>query len=88
MDEFMLGAVTVASAMVGLFFLRFWRKTRDRFFLCFALSFWIEGLGRVLEALSESLHQDMPAHYLVRLLAYALILFAIVDKNFPRRNKR
>jgi len=87
MGEFMLGAVTIASAMVGLFFLRFWRKSRDRFFLFFALSFWLEGLGRVLEALSESQHQDVPAHYLVRLLAYGLILIAIVDKNLPHRKK-
>ena len=85
MDEFMLGAVTVASILAGLFFLKFWRKSRDRFFLYFALSFWIEGLGRVHEALSESQRQDVPVYYLIRLLAYGLILFAIVEKNLPRK---
>ena len=88
MNEFMLGGITVASALVGLAFLRFWRKTGDRFFLYFALSFWIEGLGRVHEALTEAQQQDVPAYYLVRLLAYGLILFAIVEKNTPPRHSK
>ena len=85
MNEFMLGAISVAAALIGLFFLRFWRRGRDRFFLLFAFAFWIEGLARVQEALFESMHSDVPAVYLVRLVAYLLILLAIVDKNLSRR---
>ena len=88
MNDFMLGAICVAAMLIGLFFLRFWRKGRDRFFLLFAVAFWIEGLARAQEALFESSHADVPAVYLVRLLAYVLILIAIVDKNFPRGTAR
>jgi hypothetical protein len=88
MNEFVLGAITVCSALIGLFFLKFWRKSRDRFFLYFALAFWIEGLARVQEAIAESRHQDVPEYYVFRLLAYGLILWAIVDKNLPRNDAR
>ena len=32
MEQILLGANAMASLVVGLFFLRFWRDTRDRFF--------------------------------------------------------
>jgi hypothetical protein len=38
--------------VAGLFFLRFWRDTRDRLFLGFAISFLIEGLNRATLGLS------------------------------------
>ena len=41
--EFMLGSLVMACLVAGLFFLRFWRKTRDRLFLMFAIAFWILG---------------------------------------------
>ena len=43
----LLGANAMASLVVGLLFLRFWRDTHDRFFLFFALAFGVEGLNRV-----------------------------------------
>jgi hypothetical protein len=85
MGNFLLGAVTLASVLVGLFFLRFWGKTGDRIFLFFAFSFWIEGASRVLEGALESASADVPLVYSLRLMAYLLILWAIVDKNWLRR---
>lgn len=32
----LMGSVSLASLVVALFFLKFWRKTRDEFFLFFA----------------------------------------------------
>jgi len=88
MNQFILGASTLASALAGLLFLKFWRRSGDRFFLYFMFSFWIEGTGRLYEAVTESMHEDTPVSYLLRLLAYALILAAIVDKNLPRRGRK
>ena len=82
------GAIAMASAVIALFFLRFWRASGDRFFLYFALSFAIEGLHRVVAALLYHDNEDSPLHYLVRLLAYGLILWAILEKNLPRRGGR
>ncbi len=78
------GAIGTASLVVALFFLRFWRSTRDRFFLYFAISFALEAGGRLLMGANASYGEEAPAFYLVRLLAYLLILIAIVDKNRRR----
>ena len=79
-----IGAIAALSFVIGCFFLRFWRVTRDRFFLLFGLSFWIEAVNRVLLGSLPAWREDMPAYYLVRLLAYGLILYAIIDKNRRR----
>jgi hypothetical protein len=81
MNEMLAGAIATASSLAGLFFLRFWKSTQDRFFLYFALSFWLEGLNRFLLGFLGWLREEVPAFYLVRLVAYGLILLAIVDKN-------
>ena len=81
MNEFLAGGIVTAYFVAGLFFLRFWRETRDRFFLLFALSFWIEGANRFMLARFVGPNEDAPVYYLVRLLAYGLIIAAIVMKN-------
>ena len=44
------GAVATLSLVAALFFLRFWTRTHDRFFLLFALAFAIDGLSRLVVA--------------------------------------
>ena len=85
MQQFLLGGIAVASFAVGVFFMRYWRSSGDRFFLFFALSFWIEAANRVDMALGASWNESTPVHYIVRLVSYALILLAIWDKNRSRR---
>ena len=81
MNEILLGAVSVASFVIGMFFVRFWLRSRDRFFLLFALAFLIEALNRFLLGASGSLREEAPAYYVVRIISYGLILYAIIDKN-------
>ena len=45
-EGFLLGVIATASVAAALFFLRFWRASRDPLFLAFALAFFIEGLNR------------------------------------------
>jgi hypothetical protein len=78
------GAIVMGYGVAGLFFLRFWRQTRDRLFLAFAVAFWILGLQRLGLALTRSVVEDQSSLYLVRLIAFMLILIAIVDKNRSR----
>jgi hypothetical protein len=87
MTHMLAGAIAMASLIIALFFLRFWRASGDRFFLYFALSFAIEGLHRVYAVLRDGGGEDSPLHYLIRLLAYGLILWAILEKNLPRRKR-
>lgn len=75
------GAIAMGYGVAGLFFLRFWRETRDRLFLIFAGAFWILGLQRLTLAFSRDMAEDHTGLYLVRLFAFLLILGAIVDKN-------
>lgn len=88
MEQMLAGAIAMGSMVIALFFLRFWRSSRDRFFLYFALSFLIEGVHRIYSTLVPDSGEDAPLHYLVRLLAYGLILWAIVEKNRPRSGGR
>jgi hypothetical protein len=84
LDQFVMGALTMASWVAGLFFLRFWRNTHDRLFLSFAAAFFLLGLTRVGLAMTDSTTERHTYLYLVRFVAFALILIAIIDKNRPR----
>jgi hypothetical protein len=81
MKSLLLGAIAMASLTIGLFFLRFWRDTGDRFFLFFAAAFGIEGGIRVAQGLSVVSEEREPLFYLVRLVSFLLIIAAVVDKN-------
>ena len=67
----------------GVLFLRFWSKTRDRLFLIFGVAFWIMALERMILMFMRDpgRGEDHSLVYLIRLVAFLLILFAIVDKN-------
>jgi len=75
------GAIVMGYGVVGLFFLRFWRETRDRLFLIFSIAFFILGIQRVLLGLTREMMESATGLYLLRLFAFLLILLAIVDKN-------
>ncbi len=85
MYNFLSGAIMMACVVVGLFFFRFWSRTHDRFFLIFALAFWLFGVSRITLLLTTETHEGPLAVYLVRLAAFLLILAAIVDKNRVRQ---
>ena len=87
MDLMLLGAIVMASLTAALFFLRFWKHTRDRFFLYFAMSFGIEGVNRAVLALTGNPNEDRPFFYLVRLFSFVLIVLAIAEKNYPKRSR-
>jgi hypothetical protein len=76
-----LGALAMASLIAATFFLHFWKNTRDRFFFFFAVAFFAEALNRAALSLTTVSQEQEPFFYLVRLLAFGLIIAAIVDKN-------
>jgi hypothetical protein len=83
LNQFLLGTVVTACLVVGLFFLRFWRKSNDRLFAVFAVAFWIMGLNWLLLAFIQQ-DELRTALYLLRLGAFVLILVGIIDKNRTR----
>jgi len=80
-EGFLIGIIACASAVAGLFFLRFWRRTGDALFLAFALAFLIEALNRARFLFVDDASEGTATIYLVRLFTYLLILTAIVRKN-------
>jgi hypothetical protein len=81
MIAFLSGAVTMGFLVACLFFVRFWRKTSDRFFLAFAVAFFFLALNHALAWWIGAADERVGYTYLLRVLAFALILWAIVDKN-------
>jgi hypothetical protein len=84
LEGFLLGVIVTASLTAAAFFLKFWRSSRDPLFLAFALAFFIEGVNRIGFLLVERPNEGSPAIYVVRLLAFLLILAAILRKNRGR----
>ena len=81
MTEFMNGGAFLACAVIALCFYRFWRQTGDRLFGIFALAFAVFGANRaILTALAEDSDGRVYV-YVVRLIAFLLIIGAIVEKN-------
>lgn len=80
-EGFLLGVIATASLAATLFFLRFWRASRDSLFLAFALAFLIEGLNRASILLVDHPNEGNPRIYIVRCLAFLIILAGIVNKN-------
>ena len=80
-SEFFSGAIMLGAAAVALFFLRSWKRTRDRLFLLFGLAFALLSAERWVLSVVPTAHEVRPFVYLIRLCAFILILAAIVDKN-------
>lgn len=78
MNDFLRGAVAACSLLAGLFFLRFWKQTRDRLFLLFCIAFEIFAINWLLLAWGGPVADHL---YVLRLLTFLIILVAIVDKN-------
>lgn len=84
LEAFLLGVIATSSVTAGIFFLKFWKKTRDSLFLAFGLAFIVEGLNRCSVLFLAKPNEGSPYIYIVRLLAFLLILGAILHKNYGR----
>ena len=76
----------MACFTIALFFFRFWRRTNDRLFLLFAAAFVLLMIERVVLVTIDASHEFAPYVYVCRLLAFALIIAGIVDKNRKARS--
>jgi hypothetical protein len=83
-EGFLLGVIVTGSLTAALYFLKFWRRTRDGLFLAFSAAFAIEGLNRLAFLLLDRPNEGSPAIYLVRLSAFLLLAAAILVKNRGR----
>jgi len=81
-----LQAVAATGALIaGLFFLRFWRDSRDRLFAFFGAAFCLMSVSWALLGLIDPTDETRPYIYAVRLLAFLLIIVGIIEKNRSRQ---
>lgn len=81
---FLLGAITMCLLIAAVFFLKFWKQTKDSLFLVFALSFLVESVNRAMLAFSANPHEGQPIFYMIRLVSFLIILFGILHKNIKK----
>jgi hypothetical protein len=86
--DFTFGASAFGCCVVAMCFLSAWRRTRDRLFALFSLAFWAFAANRVAITAVDDTGEAEPYIYLIRLLAFALIIAAIVDKNRAGARRR
>jgi hypothetical protein len=78
----------MGDAVAAVFFLRFWRTSREGLFLAFAAAFGLMATARVLTLMAGA-DREWDGHvYLPRLAAFVIIIAAILLKNFPPRRRR
>ena len=78
---YLSGLVTMGYLACGLFFVKFWWRSRDLLFLAFAVAFWFMAADAALLAALPPQDQRRVLVYLLRIPAYLLIVLAIVRKN-------
>jgi hypothetical protein len=83
LHPFMLGVIATASAAVGAFFFRFWRRTRDELFLAFAAAFALMAANWTIQAFVSRDESYYEVIYLLRLAAFGVIIAGVVRKNRP-----
>lgn len=84
MIRIITGTIVAGYLVPGLFFLKFWTQARDRLFTIFATAFWVLGAQRLWLGLAPGDDEHHVWLYIVHLLAFLLILGAILDKNRAR----
>lgn len=84
LDLFLLGFVAACSLCAALFFLRFWRQTRDFLFLAFAAFFAIQAALNASVLGLQHPNEGTVWIFTLRLLSSLLVLGAIVRKNLGR----
>jgi len=84
-EDFLGGAIALGFTIAALFFLKFWRRTCEGLFLAFSGSFLLLAATQALLTLSGIPTEERSWLYLLRLLAFLLILAALWWQN--RRGK-
>ena len=85
MIEYLSGAVTLGFLISALFFLRFWRRTGDRLFIAFAVAFVLLAVNQAVAQWLGAADERIGYTYVLRVMAFVVILWAIIDKNLGRR---
>lgn len=89
MLHFSSGLITMGFLVITLFFFKFWRRTGELLFLAFAVSFSLLALNQALTTLIDVARDERSYVYLLRLMAFLIIIAAVIHKNstFSQRDR-
>jgi hypothetical protein len=79
--QFSAGLITMGCVVAAMFFLRFWRRTRDPLFAMFGCAFLLFAMNQALVALAGLTREEASWFYLLRLAGFVLIIIAVIAKN-------
>lgn len=90
---FLAGITMTTFAASGLFFIKLWKAAQDRFFAFFAIASGLLSVERIVGLFVQGVFDTTASPppessswiYLIRLLAFAMIVIAIVSKNMHRK---
>jgi hypothetical protein len=88
MTNFLFGMITAGYLIAGLFFAKFWARSRDHLFAAFAAAFWLLAVSQGLLGVSELAREERGWIFLLRLAAFTLLAVGIVYKNAAQRSGR
>jgi O-antigen/teichoic acid export membrane protein len=80
-NAFLQGACAMSCWVIGMFFLRYWRASRERLFLFFLAAFWMFALNWIGLILLNPADDTRHWFYVTRLVAFLLIIAGVIDKN-------
>jgi drug/metabolite transporter (DMT)-like permease len=83
--DFLHGVSACCCWAAGIFFFRYWRETRDRLFALFAAAFWILALNWIILVVLQPAQESRHWVFVLRLVAFLLIVVGVWDKNRIRR---
>lgn len=81
MTLFLSGALTMSFLTAAVFFISFWRRTHDPLFAIFSFAFALLAFERLLLFYINAQDELRTYVYFIRLLAFCLLIWAIVGKN-------
>lgn len=81
LPAFLSGAIMALCLVAALFFARFWARTSERLFAVFAVSFLLLAIERCSLLVVGVSDETKSWVYLIRFVAFALLVGGIVDKN-------
>lgn len=85
MRDLISGAIVMGYVVAALHFLKFWKRTNDRLFVLFAGAFALLAGQRAGLSLLSGQPDTHLYLYLTRVLAFLVIIYAIIDKNRAAR---
>jgi hypothetical protein len=81
LQQFTRGGLVFGCFVTGLFFLHYFRQSRDRIFVFFVVAFWALALHWIGLAIADPPAETRHYLFLLRLLAFVALIIGILDKN-------